>query len=206
MAGQTLASQGFTKEIVPPFFSVKEAVFPFNKFPGIDPILGPEMKSTGEVMGVGDTFAEAYAKAQLGASDEIPVKGTAFISVREPDKAGVAEVASQLVAQGFSLVATRGTAEVLRTAGIEVEVVNKVKEGRPHIVDMIKNGRIQLILNTTEGRQAIADSSTIRSTAESNGVYYTTTLAGGNAVCQALAHGKEFKVRKLQDLHETIDR
>ena len=204
MAGQTLVSQGFTKEIVPHYFSVKEAVFPFNKFPGIDPILGPEMKSTGEVMGVGDTFAEAYAKAQLGASDEIPVKGTAFISVREPDKAGVATVASQLVAQGFSLVATRGTADVLRAASIEVEVVNKVKEGRPHIVDMIKNGRIQLILNTTEGRQAIADSSTIRSTAESNGVYYTTTLAGGNAVCQALAHGNEFKVRKLQDLHKTI--
>jgi len=204
MAGKTLDSQGFTTEIVPTYFSVKEAVFPFNKFPGIDPILGPEMKSTGEVMGVGDTFAEAYAKAQLGASDEIPVKGTAFISVREPDKAGVAQVAGQLVAQGFSLVATRGTADVLRAAGIEVEVVNKVKEGRPHIVDMIKNGRIQLILNTTEGRQAIADSSTIRSTAESNGVYYTTTLAGGNAVCQALAHGSEFKVRKLQDLHKTI--
>ncbi|MCK9563221.1 MAG: carbamoyl-phosphate synthase large subunit, partial [Bacteroidales bacterium] len=204
MAGKTLEEQDFTRELVPSYFSVKEAVFPFNKFPGIDPILGPEMKSTGEVMGVGDTFAEAYAKAQLGASDEIPAKGTAFISVREPDKAGVAEVASQLVAQGFSLVATRGTAEVLRDAGIEVEVVNKVKEGRPHIVDMIKNGRIQLILNTTEGRQAIADSSTIRSTAESNGVYYTTTLAGGNAVCQAIAHGQPFKVRKLQELNEIM--
>ncbi|MCK9468962.1 MAG: carbamoyl-phosphate synthase large subunit [Porticoccaceae bacterium] len=204
MAGKTLEAQNFTRELVPSYFSVKEAVFPFNKFPGIDPILGPEMKSTGEVMGVGDTFAEAYAKAQLGASDEIPAKGTAFISVRERDKSGVAEVASQLVALGFSLVATRGTAEVLSKAGIEVEVVNKVKEGRPHIVDMIKNGRIQLILNTTEGRQAIADSSTIRSTAESNGVYYTTTLAGGNAVCQAIAHGQPFKVRKLQELNEIM--
>ncbi|MFA5494049.1 MAG: carbamoyl-phosphate synthase large subunit [Porticoccaceae bacterium] len=204
MAGKTLEEQNFTREVVPGYFSVKEAVFPFNKFPGIDPILGPEMKSTGEVMGVGDTFAEAYAKAQLGASDELPLKGTAFISVREQDKPGVAEVGRQLHQRGFSLVATRGTAEILRGAGLEVEVVNKVKEGRPHIVDMIKNGKVQLILNTTEGRQAIADSSTIRSTAESNGVYYTTTLAGGNAVCQALAHGKEFKVRKLQELHETM--
>src|SRR5690606_8195959 len=202
MAGKTLVEQGFTKEIIPSYFSVKEAVFPFNKFPGIDPILGPEMKSTGEVMGVGDTFAEAYAKAQLGASDEIPVKGTAFVSVRDQDKSGVAEVAGALLAQGFKLVATRGTAQIISDAGLEVEVVNKVKEGRPHIVDMIKNGKIQLILNTTEGRVAIADSSTIRSTAESNNVYYTTTLAGGNAVCQALAHGKRYSVRKLQDLHE----
>ncbi|MEA3298978.1 MAG: carbamoyl-phosphate synthase large subunit [Pseudomonadota bacterium] len=204
MAGTTLAAQNFTREIVPAYYSVKEAVFPFNKFPGIDPILGPEMKSTGEVMGVGDTFAEAYAKAQLGASDEIPLKGTAFISVREQDKPGVASVARQLAERGFALVATRGTADILRAAGLDVDVVNKVKEGRPHIVDMIKNGKVQLILNTTEGRQAIADSSTIRSTAESNGVYYTTTLAGGNAVCQALAHGNEFRVRKLQELHETM--
>jgi carbamoyl-phosphate synthase large subunit len=202
MAGTSLAEQNFTAEVVPPYYSVKEAVFPFNKFPGIDPILGPEMKSTGEVMGVGDTFAEAYAKAQLGASDEIPSKGTAFISVRERDKPGVASVAKALVAQGFELVATRGTADVIAEAGVEVAVVNKVKEGRPHIVDMIKNGKVQLILNTTEGRAAIADSSTIRSTAEANGVYYTTTLAGGNAVCQALAHGREYSVRKLQELHE----
>ena len=204
MAGTTLAEQGFTREVIPRYYSVKEAVFPFNKFPGIDPILGPEMKSTGEVMGVGDTFAEAYAKAQLGASDEIPTGGTAFISVRDRDKAGAPEVAGKLVAQGFKLVATRGTAKVLAEAGIPVEVVNKVKEGRPHIVDMIKNGKVHLILNTTEGRQAIADSSTIRSTAESNGVYYTTTLAGGNAVCQALSHGPQFIVRKLQELHEAM--
>jgi carbamoyl-phosphate synthase large subunit len=202
MAGTTLEAQGFTREIIPPYYSVKEAVFPFNKFPGIDPILGPEMKSTGEVMGVADTFAEAYAKAQLGASDEIPTSGTAFISVRERDKSGVVDVARALIKQGFKLVATRGTAQIISDAGFEVEVVNKVKEGRPHIVDMIKNGKVHLILNTTEGRVAIADSSTIRSTAESNGVYYTTTLAGGNAVCEALAHGNHFSVRKLQDLHE----
>lgn len=203
MAGMTLDSQGFDREIIPSYYSVKEAVFPFNKFPGIDPILGPEMKSTGEVMGVGDTFAEAYAKAQLGANDEIPTKGTAFISVRERDKEGVVDVARSLIDLGFKLMATRGTAEVITKAGLNVEVVNKVKEGRPHIVDKIKNGKVHLILNTTEGRVAIADSSTIRSTAESNGVYYTTTLAGGHAVCQALAYGNQYSVRKLQELHGT---
>jgi carbamoyl-phosphate synthase large subunit len=203
MAGMTLESQGFDKEMIPAYYSVKEAVVPFNKFPGIDPILGPEMKSTGEVMGVGNTFAEAYAKAQLGANDEIPTKGTAFISVRERDKEGVVAVAQSLSDLGFKLMATRGTAEVISASGLEVEVVNKVKEGRPHIVDKIKNGKVHLILNTTEGRVAIADSSTIRSTAESNAVYYTTTLAGGHAVCQALAYGNQFSVRKLQELHGT---
>ncbi len=202
MAGQTLASQGFTKEIVPEHFSVKEAVFPFNKFPGIDPILGPEMKSTGEVMGIGETFAEAYAKAQLGAGDEIPREGTAFISVRERDKGEIAGVAKQLVDLGFKLVSTRGSGQLILDAGLEVEIVNKVKEGRPHIVDMIKNGKIDLIVNTTEGRVAIADSSTIRSSAEAKGVYYTTTLAGGNAVCMALRHQSEMQVRVLQELHE----
>ena len=185
----------------PCYFSVKEAVLPFNKFPGIDPILGPEMKSTGEAMGVGDTFAEAYAKAELGASDPIPTSGTAFLSVREPDKAGIADVAQSLLAAGFKLVATQGTARVLEKAGLEVELVNKVQEGRPHIVDMIKNDKIDLIVNTTEGRQAIADSATIRSSAEQHGVYYTTTLAGGEAVCMALKQGGEIKVHRLQDLH-----
>ncbi|MEZ0122878.1 MAG: carbamoyl-phosphate synthase large subunit [Candidatus Reddybacter sp.] len=202
MAGQTLASQGFTKEIVPEHFSVKEAVFPFNKFPGIDPILGPEMKSTGEVMGIGETFAEAYAKAQLGAGDEIPSEGTAFISVRERDKGEIVGVAKQLVELGFKLVSTRGSGQLILDAGLEVEIVNKVKEGRPHIVDMIKNGKIDLIVNTTEGRVAIEDSSTIRSSAEAKGVYYTTTLAGGNAVCMALRHQGEMQVRVLQQLHE----
>ena len=202
MVGVSLAEQSFTTEIIPDYFSVKEAVLPFNKFPGIDPILGPEMKSTGEVMGVGDTFAEAYAKAELGASDPIPTSGTAFLSVREPDKAGIAAVARSLISSGFNLVATSGTAQVIEDAGLPVERVNKVKQGRPHIVDMIKNDQISLIVNTTEGRQAIADSSTIRSSAEQRGVYYTTTLAGGQAVCMALEQSGEIKVRRLQELHE----
>ena len=204
MVGQSLADQGFTKEIIPPYFSVKEAVFPFNKFPGIDPILGPEMKSTGEVMGAGQTFAEAYGKAELGASDEIPVSGSAFLSVRERDKHSVAELAKKLLDLDFRLVATKGTAAIIQQAGLEVELVNKVKEGRPHIVDMIKSDKINLIVNTTEGRQAISDSSTIRSSAEQHRVYYTTTMAGGNAVCEALEFGGDIQVRSLQELHGDI--
>ena len=204
MVGQTLESQGFTKEIIPPYFSVKEAVFPFNKFPGIDPILGPEMKSTGEVMGVGATFAEAYGKAELGASDEIPSKGTAFVSVRERDKDQVPAMAKQLVDLGFKLVATKGTAKVIQQAGLDVTEVNKVQEGRPHIVDMIKSDKIDLIINTTEGRKAISDSSAIRSSAEQHRVYYTTTMAGGNAVCQALNFDGKTTVRRIQTLHQEI--
>ena len=204
MVGQTLESQGFTKEIIPPYFSVKEAVFPFNKFPGIDPILGPEMKSTGEVMGVGETFAEAYGKAELGASDEIPSSGCAFVSVRERDKDQVPALVEKLISLGFSLVATKGTAAVISAAGFPVQMVNKVKEGRPHIVDMIKSDKINLIINTTEGRQAIMDSSTIRSSAEQNRVYYTTTMAGGRAVCEALRYAGDIKVRSLQQLHRKI--
>ena len=204
MVGQTLKDQGFTKEIIPPYFSVKEAVFPFNKFPGIDPILGPEMKSTGEVMGVGTTFAEAYGKAELGASDEIPSKGSAFVSVRERDKDQLPALAKNLVALGFKLIATKGTAETIKAAGLDVQPVNKVKEGRPHIVDMIKSDKINLIVNTTEGRQAISDSSTIRSSAEQHRVYYTTTMAGGSAVCEALKFAGDIKVRSLQQLHREI--
>jgi carbamoyl-phosphate synthase large subunit len=204
MVGQTLESQGFTSEIIPPYYSVKEAVFPFNKFPGIDPILGPEMKSTGEVMGVGTTFAEAYGKAELGASDEIPASGTAFVSVRERDKAQVPELAKQLSDLGFKLVATKGTATLIEQAGIPVTLVNKVQEGRPHIVDMIKSDKIDLIINTTEGRQAISDSSAIRSSAEQHRVYYTTTMAGGSAVCQALSYQGGTTVRRIQTLHQEI--
>jgi carbamoyl-phosphate synthase large subunit len=204
MVGQTLESQGFTKEIIPPYFSVKEAVFPFNKFPGVDPILGPEMKSTGEVMGVGATFAEAYGKAELGASDEIPTSGTAFVSVRERDKHQVAALAKQLVDLGFKLVATTGTAKIIEQAGLPVTLVNKVKEGRPHIVDMIKSDKIDLIINTTEGRQAISDSSAIRYSAEQHRVYYTTTMAGGDAVCQALNFDGETTVRRIQTLHKEL--
>jgi len=204
MAGTSLKDQGFEKEIVPRHYHVKEAVFPFNKFPGIDPILGPEMKSTGEVMGVGTSFAEAYRKAQLGANDEIPESGCAFISVREVDKPRLLPIVKAYKELGFDLVATRGTADAIKAAGIDVKVVKKVREGRPHIVDMIKNGEISLILNTTEGRAAIADSSEIRSSAEAKGVYYTTTIAGGEAVAMALTSGHEDKVHRLQDLHKEL--
>ena len=203
-AGQSLAEQGFTAEIIPDYFSVKEAVFPFNKFPAVDPILGPEMKSTGEVMGVGDTFAEAYGKSQLGASSEIPTEGRAFVSVRDFDKGGVVQVGKDLEALGFEVVATRGTAKILADAGVAVSTVNKVEEGRPHIVDMIKNDQICLIINTTEGRQAIKDSASIRRSAENHSVYYTTTLAAGSAVCLALKDGPRQQVRSLQELHKRI--
>lgn len=204
MAGTSLADQGFEREIVPECFHVKEAVFPFNKFPGVDPILGPEMKSTGEVMGVGSNFAEAYRKAQLGGNSPIPESGSVFLSVREVDKQPLIPVARQLAELGFKIVATSGTATVLSEAGIEVTRVNKVTEGRPHIVDMIKNGDIQSIINTTEGRQAIADSSTIRSSAEASAVYYTTTLAGGEAMVMSLSNKAENMVYRLQDLHENL--
>ncbi|MEQ4537316.1 MAG: carbamoyl-phosphate synthase large subunit [Billgrantia sp.] len=205
MAGKSLAEVGFTQEIIPPFFSVKEAVFPFAKFPGVDPILGPEMKSTGEVMGVGDTFGEAFAKAQLGASEILPNSGTAFISVREDDKAEAVQVARDLVALGFEVVATAGTARVIEAAGLPVRRVNKVTEGRPHVVDMIKNDEVTLIINTTEGRQSIADSYSIRRNALQHKIYCTTTIAAGQAVCEALKFGPEKTVRRLQDLHAGIN-
>ena len=201
MAGKSLAEQGFTEEIVPQYYSVKEAVFPFNKFPTVDPILGPEMKSTGEVMGLGETFAEAYHKAQLGAGAVLPTGGKAFISVREADKGGVVSVAQQLLELGFELVATRGTQKVLQDAGVEAELVNKVQEGRPHAVDMLKNGEVSLIVNTTEGRQSVADSASIRRTALQQKVFCTTTLAGAEAVCQSIAGGEDHDVRRLQDVH-----
>jgi len=201
MAGISLQSQGFTQEIVPSFYSVKEAIFPFNKFPGVDPILGPEMKSTGEVMGIGETFAEAYYKSQGMGELNIPLNGTAFISVREVDKASLPELARNYHDLGFNLVATKGSAKVISDAGIPVKAVNKVMEGRPHIVDMLKNDEIDLIVNTTEGRQAIADSATIRSTALRHGVYCTTTLASAWAVYEALVFGGETSVNSLQHLH-----
>ena len=203
-AGTTLAEQGFTKEIIPDYYSVKEAVFPFNKFPAVDPILGPEMKSTGEVMGIGDTFAEAYAKAEQGAGQTIPTSGKVFLSVRDFDKDGIVQVANELTDLGFSIVATRGTGKVISDAGIEIELVNKVAEGRPHIVDMIKNDEISIVINTTEGRQAIKDSASIRRSAENHRVYYTTTLAGARAICMALRFGQNQQVRRLQDLHQRI--
>ena len=201
MAGKTLADQGFTEEIIPEHVSVKESVFPFAKFQGVDPILGPEMKSTGEVMGVGDTFGEAFAKASLGAGDVLPDGGRALISVKNSDKPGVSRVALSLIEQGFELVATRGTAAVLRDSGIEVEIVNKVTEGRPDISDLVKNKRIDLIINTTEGRKAIADSAIIRRLALQHKVCYTTTLTGGEAITIALRYKNASTVRRLQSLH-----
>ncbi len=204
MVGKTLEEQNFTKEVIPKSFAVKEAVFPFNKFPGVDPILGPEMKSTGEVMGVGKTFAEAFAKSQLGAGEEIKTSGTVFISVRDADKRYVSELATKLHNFGFSLVATSGTAEVIAAANLPVRKVNKVNEGRPHIVDMIKNDEIQLIVNTTEGKQAIADSSIIRRTALRHDVFCTTTVASAFAVCEALLFGDNLSVYTIQELHAQL--
>ena len=201
MVGITLEQQEFTAEIVPDFFSVKEAVFPFGKFPGVDPILGPEMKSTGEVMGVGMNFGEAYGKSQTAASDTIPDRGRAFLSVREADRSQLQGLAQGLIELGFRIVATRGTAQVISDAGMEVEVVNKVLEGRPHIVDMLKNHEVDFIVNTTEGKQAIADSFTIRRTALQNKVCYTTTMAGGYASLEALKHGEDRSIHSLQSLH-----
>ena len=206
MAGRTLAEQGFTDEVVPDHVSVKESVFPFAKFPGVDPILGPEMKSTGEVMGVGDSFAEAFSRATLAAGVALPTGGRAFVSVKDSDKPFVAEVARNLLELGFSLVATRGTRKVLAGVGIEAEQVNKVTEGRPDIADLLKNRRVDFIINTTEGRQSIADSAVIRRLALQFKVCYTTTLTGGEALCRAMRYGPGEQVRRLQDLHAGLHR
>jgi len=201
MAGKTLEELGFTEEIMPKHFFVKESVFPFKKFPSVDPILGPEMKSTGEVMGVGDTFEEAFAKGYLGAGETLPEAGKAFLSVRELDKEGVVTLAKNLVEAGFTLMATSGTAAAIEEAGVDVERVNKVMEGRPHVVDALKNGDINFIVNTTEGRQAIADSAMIRQSALQKKIAYSTTLAGGEAIVRAIKYGSNETVRRLQDLH-----
>jgi carbamoyl-phosphate synthase large subunit len=204
MVGTSLEAQNFTKEVVPDYFSVKEAVFPFGKFPGVDPILGPEMKSTGEVMGVAETFSEAYRKAQVASGESIPASGRAFLSVREVDKPELVQVAIDLLDIGFTLVATRGTAKVLRAAGLEVDIVNKVQEGRPHVVDMLKNHEVNFIVNTTEGKQAIADSYAIRRTALQHKVYNATTMAGARACIDAVRHGDHISVYRLQDLHKRL--
>jgi carbamoyl-phosphate synthase large subunit len=205
MIGTSLKDQGVTHEIIPPFYSVKEAVFPFIKFPGVDTILGPEMKSTGEVMGVGATFAEAFLKSQLGASTKLPSGGRAFISVRKEDYIKVVEIAQALEQLGFSLVATKGTAAALTADGLKVSSVNKVAEGRPHIVDMIKNGDISFIVNVTEDKRAVADSYEIRRSALQNKVTYYTTLAGAKAACIGMAHMQELQVESIQNLHKLLN-
>ena len=204
MAGESLSSQKLTTEVKPKFFSVKEAVFPFIKFPGVDVILGPEMKSTGEVMGVGSSFAEAFIKSQMGASMNLPTKGTAFISVRKEDHKKIVEVAHALKKLGFSLAATKGTAKVLTENNLEVQYVNKVAEGRPHIVDMIKNDEIDFIVNITEDKQAIKDSYEIRRNALQNKVTYYTTFAGAKAACVGMNYSDEITVSSLQNLHKNL--
>ena len=205
MAGKTLASQGVTGEVVPPYYSVKEAVFPFIKFPGVDTILGPEMKSTGEVMGVGDTFAEAFVKAQLAASVRMPESGKVFLSVKDTDKDKVVELGQILDSLGFELIATRGTAAALADAGLEVTAVNKVMEGRPHIVDMIKNGEVAMIINTVDERRAsIQDSYSIRRSALQGRVSCFTTIAGARAACTGMRDMQEMRVYSVQKLHATL--
>ena len=208
MAGRTLAEQGVEKEVVPSYYCVKEAVFPFVKFPGVDTILGPEMKSTGEVMGVGETFGEAFVKSQLAASAPMPESGLVFISVKNQDKEKTIPVAQGLVKLGFTIAATRGTAATLKEAGIPVQVVNKVTEGRPHIVDMLKNGEVSLVVNTVdERRNAINDSRAIRTHALAGRVTFYTTIAGARAAVEGMQYLRDsdgLRVYPLQDLHKKL--
>ncbi|MFW9616664.1 carbamoyl-phosphate synthase large subunit [Aquabacterium sp.] len=210
MAGQKLSTQKSPdgqapREVVPPYFTVKEAVFPFNKFPGVDPVLGPEMRSTGEVMGVGETFGEAMLKSQLGAGSRLPTKGTVCISVKDGDKERAVAVAKDLIELGFSVVATKGTAAAIAAAGVPVKPVNKVKDGRPHISDAIKAGEIQLVFTTVdETRTAIADSRSIRQAALANRITYYTTMAGCEAAVEAMKHQADLTVYSLQELHAKL--
>jgi len=205
MIGITLEQQRFLKPIIPDYFSVKEAVLPFARFLGVDPILGPEMKSTGEVMGVGQNFSEAYAKAQLSAGERIPIEGSVFLSVRDSDRNVVGQLAKEFYDLGFKLIATKGTARVIKEKNIPVDIVKKVAEGRPHIVDLMKNKEVNLIVNTTEGRQSILDSASIRRTALEEKIYCTTTIEGGRAVCSVIRNKDSWGVERLQDLHDRLD-
>jgi carbamoyl-phosphate synthase large subunit len=204
MAGKTLREQNAEREIIPPYFSVKEAVFPFRKFPGVDPILTPEMKSTGEVMGVGESFGEAFLKSQYGASVKLPRAGNVFISVRNPEHPQVAEIAAHLHELGFKLFATSGTARAIAVAEVPVTRVNKVAEGRPHIVDIIKNREIQLIINVVEDKRAMKDSFAIRAAALAQNIPYFTTLAGAKAACLGMKERRDITVYPLQELHKRL--
>ena len=206
MVGVSLAEQGVTREVVPDYFSVKEAVFPFVKFPGVDTILGPEMKSTGEVMGVGYTFGEAFVKSQLGAGVRLPTEGGVFISVKSSDKQRAVQVAQALHEMGFKLVATRGTGAAIAAAGVPVTTVHKVQEGRPNVVDMMKNGDISLVINSVEEkRSAIADSRAIRTTALAQRITYYTTIAGAQAAIEGMRHVQGLSVYSVQALHRTLE-
>jgi carbamoyl-phosphate synthase large subunit len=205
MVGQTLAAQGIGHEVTPPYFSVKEAVFPFVKFPGVDTILGPEMKSTGEVMGVGKTFGEAFVKSQLGAGTKLPKSGRVFLTVKNNDKPRAVAVARALVAMGFDIVATKGTAAAISAAGVACAVVNKVTEGRPHVVDMIKNDEIAMVINTVEERRnAIADSRQIRISALAARVTTFTTIAGAEAAVEGMKHLDNLSVFSVQEMHAQL--
>jgi len=205
MVGQSLASQGIVTEVTPPYFSVKEAVFPFVKFPGVDTILGPEMKSTGEVMGVGKTFGEAFVKSQMGAGTKLPRSGKVFISVKNGDKARAVDVARELAGMGFELCATKGTAATISAAGVACATVNKVAEGRPHIVDMLKNNEIALVINTVEERRnAIADSRQIRTSALLARVTTFTTIAGAEAAVEGMKHMDQLGVISVQEMHAQL--
>ncbi|MDE0489032.1 MAG: ATP-grasp domain-containing protein, partial [Gammaproteobacteria bacterium] len=204
MVGRTLDQQGVGDPQRPAYFSVKQSVFPFSRFPGADPILGPEMKSTGEVMGVGTSFAEAYARAQEGAGVDLKRGGAALLSLRDPDKEESVDLARMLQIKGFDLVATHGTASFLARHGVSCRRINKVREGRPHIVDLICNGEVDLIVNTTEGRASILESHEIREQAVRNNVTYFTTLAAADAACRAIDYYGAGAVSRLQDLHEAM--
>jgi carbamoyl-phosphate synthase large subunit len=206
MVGQTLVAQGVTAEVEPPYYSVKEAVFPFIKFPTVDPVLGPEMRSTGEVMGVGRTFGEALFKSQLAAGSRLPATGTVLLTVKDSDKEVAIEVAQKLHELGYPIVATKGTAAAIASAGVPVKIVNKVKDGRPHIVDMIKNGEIALVFTTVdETRTAIADSRSIRMSAQAHKVTYYTTMSGARAAVEGLRYLKDLEVYDLQGLHARLN-
>jgi carbamoyl-phosphate synthase large subunit len=205
MAGVSLRDQKVAAEVIPPYYSVKEAVFPFIKLPGADTILGPEMKSTGEVMGVGQTFAEAFVKSQMATGERLPSSGKVFLSVRDSDKAPVVEIARSLIGAGFTIVATRGTAAAIAAAGLPVTPVNKVAEGRPHIVDMVKNGEIVMMVNTVEDRRAaVRDSYQIRRTALQHRVSLFTTLAGARAGCMGIEQVRELRAYRMQVLHQNL--
>ena len=205
MAGKSLKDLKLTKEVIPSYFSVKEAVLPFSKFPEVDVLLGPEMKSTGEVMGIGKSFGEAYFKAQRAAGVILPKAGNVFLSVRDKDKSAICGISKDLIDIGFNLYATRGTQEYLEEKNIKCNRVNKVKEGQPHIVDMIKNGEVHLIINTTEGARSIKDSFSIRKEANNNNVCLTTTISGAKAFCKAILFIDNFDATDIQSRHDTIN-
>jgi carbamoyl-phosphate synthase large subunit len=204
MVGNSLASQGIIDVPRPDYYCVKESVFPFIKFPGVDPLLGPEMKSTGEVMGIGKTFGEAFAKGQSAAGEILSASGHAFISVKDFDKELAINIASELVELGFEIYATSGTSNILNEAGVKCKKVNKVREGEPHIVNMLENKQIDLIVNTTEDKNAITDSFSIRRTALQQKVFYTTTIAAAQATVEALKYSENSNVNSLQTLHKGI--